>query len=218
MSTDNHVSWRELIKHIVNQIIVSLLLIFLTLSSAYLIWGWITIEDLRKYCATNSMDFETTMTELISDFSAMEMSADKNFASVKLSTSGHALPISRYIFPFTTAHTDKESISISTGSFLEPVLLISENTRNTSFCFGIGYLVGLFMVSLEHLQGKKPTKTRLILRPILGGTASMLLFIVIISGGALMWNEVNGVKGLSVGLIAVIGSLYYEKFSKLVVF
>ena len=46
----------------------------------------------------------------------------------------------------------------------------------------------------------------------------MLLFIVIISGGALMWNEVNGVKGLSVGLIAVIGSLYYEKFSKLVVF
>ena len=60
MITDNQKSWRELTKHIVNQMIVSLLLIILSLSSVYLIWGWITIEDLRKYCASKGMDFETT--------------------------------------------------------------------------------------------------------------------------------------------------------------
>jgi hypothetical protein len=42
--------------------------------------------------------------------------------------------------------------------------------------------------------------------------ASALLFIIIISGGALLWEGVDRVRGLSVGIIAVLASLNCERF------
>lgn len=197
---------------------VFLLKATLTILSIYLIWGWITINDMRKYCIENGLDFEKTMHEIMPALDDYEIKAGESGPSVKVIPEKKNVPISRYIVPFLTVDVDKNSASFFHGALLEPILGISENTRNATFCFSIGYLVGLFIVALEYLKGKQLSTRRLILRPTLGGISSMLLFIIILSGGSLIWNEVNGVKGLSIGIIATIGSIYCEKFTNLVSF
>ena len=56
---------------------------------------------------------------------------------------------------------------------------------------------------------------RCFLRPILGGLAAGLLFITIISGGAIIWEGTESVRGYSVGIIAVFASLKCEQLPRL---
>lgn len=190
--------------------------LLLFLLSVYIILGWITIEDLRKYCATNGLDFESTLSTLVPTATIGEFKANENGYSFKENHSGSNSPVNRYLIPFNTFRMGKDGFRSVTGAVFEPFLFLSENSRNAVSCFGIGYLVGILMIGLESLRGRAPSTKRFLLRPAMGGTSAVLLFVVIISGGALIWNEVNGIKGLSLGMIAVIGSLLCEKFAGLV--
>ncbi len=191
----------------------TLLLSFL---SVYIILGWITFEDLRKYCVDNKLDFESTLTALVPSETMGDLKMDAEGISIKDYHSGTSSPVYRYLIPFNFMYFKNHEFCTLTGAALEPFLGLSENARNAVCCFGIGYLVGILMLGLESLKGKNPSIKRLLLRPILGGISAVLLFVVILSGGALIWNEVNGIKGLSLGLLAVIGSLLCEKFEALV--
>lgn len=202
--------------HAIRKGLAWLFTILLCTASVYIIWGWITIEDIHKYCATNGLDFEKTLSSLVSDTTIGHMEGNEKGYTLKDIHSGSDFPLYRYLAPFSIHSYGEKGFSLFTGAILEPFLIISENSRNVVSCFGIGYLVGILIIGLESLKGSSISIRRLLLRPMLGGTSAALLFIVILSGGSLIWNEVNGAKGLSLGLIAVIGSLLCEKFSDLI--
>jgi hypothetical protein len=191
----------------------------LSLFSLYLVWGWITIEDVRKYCAVNNLDFETTINQMSGDEldSVSIVAGNNNNQSFSLKTKPPCVhPIARYALPVLWVKAgDKNGMSATSFSVLEPILLLSENMRNAFFCFGLGYLVSLFMLGLRYLR-KEDVNKFLLLRPVLGAASATLLFIIIISGGALIWNEVAGVRGLSLGIISLIGAVYCERFKELV--
>ncbi len=195
---------------------VGLLVFFLTLLSIYILWGWITMDDLHKYCDSNGLDFEKTLTALTPSESIGETKVEDNVLKIKDLQSGSYLPISRYLIPFNIMKVTKEGYSSTTGAVLTPFLAVTENTRNAICCFGIGYLVSLLVIGLEFLKEVEVSMKRFLLRPLLGGISATILFIVILSGGAFIWNEVGGVKGLSLGLVAVIGSLFCENFKRIV--
>lgn len=131
------------------------------------------------------------------------------------------LPIYRYVVPFHVTKTFESNDGKNTkkseyiGAWLLPFLMCTENTRNTLFCYGLGCLVSLFLVSIELLIGKSVNFRRCFLRPILGGLAAGLLFITIISGGAIIWEGDESVRGYSVGIIAVFASLKCEQLPRL---
>ena len=116
----------ESIVRILKTFLVSLTLIIITGLSIYLIWGWITIEDIRKYCNSKGLDFETTVYEIIPDLGGFEIKVDKNGGSVKKSPDGHELPISRYVFPFTIVDTKEKSASMAGSGFA--ILLLKQFT------------------------------------------------------------------------------------------
>jgi hypothetical protein len=202
--------------HMTGKGVAWLATLLLSLLSVYIILGWITIEDLRKYCVTNGLNLESTLSALVPTETIGEFKGDKKGYSFKDYHSGSNSPVYRYLLPFNMIHMEKDSLHTVTGAVFEPFLALSENSRNAVCCFGIGYLVGILMIGLESLRGRAPSTKRLLLRPTLGGISGVLLFVVILSGGALIWNEVNGIKGLSLGMIAVIGSLLCERFADLV--
>lgn len=194
--------------------------------SAYLVWGWLTIADIQKYCTANKLPFEETLKDLlpISHESAkdihIQLTPDKQLQMLSVSNYysrvGSQLPIYRYTLPFQQTFTrsvnGKEKTSFEcTGAWLLPFLMCTENMRNTLFCFGLGFIVSLFLVGIEHLSGKPIDFRRCLLRPLLGGLAAALLFITIISGGAFLWEETERIRGLSVGIIAVFASLKCER-------
>ena len=190
--------------------------VILTILSLYLIWGWLTLEDIRKYCSTNKLDFEETLRELVPGNSIEGFKGDKNGWSLEHYKSGSALPVYRYLVPFDLTTMSKDGFSATTGAVLEPFLGFSENVRHSIFCFAVGYLVGLLVIGVERLRGLYLSCSWILLRPLLGGLSAMLLLIIVISGGELIWNEVSGLRGLSVGLIGAIGSLMYDHFTALV--
>jgi len=222
----------EKIMTILKRITTALVLIIFISLSIYTIWGWLTMQDIRSYCAREGLDTEQVLYLLAQasyDFTATTMERGKKVDSGDISlTESVKIPsyIARlYIMRVFKNHKtkfnpensslleDEESTIVVTP--LDTFLYASENVSNLICCFGIGYMMGILVVGVEFIRGIKISSMRLIFRPLVGALASFLLLIVIISGGSVIWNQVAGVKGLSLGMIGVIGSLFCEKIKPL---
>ncbi len=225
MTDAEHKSITTRLAVVASRILRRLAIVALTCVSAYLVWGWLTIVDIQAYCTANKLPLEETLMDLIPiphESAQLQFTPDKQLLSVSNYhyRVGSLLPIYRYVLPFQQTIKlnigAKEQTSFEcTGAWLLPFLMYTENTRNTLFCFGLGFIVSLFLVGTEHLRGKPVDSRRCLLRPLLGGVAAALLFVFIISGGAMLWQEVDHVRGLSVGIIAVLASLNCERFPQL---
>ena len=198
-----------------------------TVLSVYIVWGWLTIQDIRSYCAKNQLEVEDVLYSLALDTPdnfSMTLSEDKLLLQPSNpSEDAKLLPIRRFRLPFShmsvktakkeIGQTDKkiQTATVTTFMLLEPFLYLSENVNHFFCSIGVGYMMGLLIVGVEFLKPKKPSLSRLILRPLVGALASGILLIVIISGGSIIWNDVAGMNGLSLGMIAIIGCVFCEK-------
>ena len=202
-----------MIKRIMTTLTVSLL----TSLSIYLIWGWLTINDICTWSAKQGLDSEKVLSYLAQD-PDFELVSDPNgrmSARIKPTSGGPHYAISRLALGFAMVTLEEGKGSVRIGSLLQPFLFLSENVNRLFCCFGIGYMTGLLVVGIEFLRKKECTQSRLIIRPLAGALAACLLFIIVISGGAIIWNEVAGMNGLSLGMIGVIGSLFCDRLKVL---
>jgi hypothetical protein len=135
-------------------------------------------------------------------------------------------PILRWTVPFVigpTAKFDKDGKpewfeGAFRGALLEPFMGVSENTVNGVCSLALGALISLVIVFVEALKNKPVGRKRLLLRPIAGALGALCTYLIILSGGSLIWNQVAGVSGLSLGVISSIGAIYVEKLQKYATF
>jgi amino acid transporter len=106
-------------------------------------------------------------------------------------------------------------MSIFMLSPINPFLFFSDNVLNVLFSFALGYAISSVFVLLKYLERGEVSDRYVVLRPIAGGAVSACIFVMVISGGNLIWQQVSGVNGLSVGVIAAIGSVYCERFERM---
>ncbi len=201
----------------IKNIATTILIVLFALLSIYLIWGWLTVNDICTWSSKQGLDSDKVLSSLIWDPDS-KISQDPNGRidfSIK-SRPGEHYNISRLALSFLALKGGDKNISAMCGGVLEPFLFLSPNVNKLFCCFGIGYMTGLLVVGIEFLKKNESTQSRLVFRPLIGALASCLLFIVIISGGAVIWNEVAGINGLSLGMIGVIGSLFCEKIKLLI--
>lgn len=198
--------------------------IFLCIS-IYTIWGWLTLADIKKKALENNLSVEVVLDSLWAGaFHDVEFSTSSknnkdseanNSSEIRISMKAPAER--RFLNRLNIQYC---SVSSTGGykeiSFLVPFLCISDNVANFLFCFGIGYLISLLLVLVKMIKGKSSlTLNYAFLRPPLGALASSCLFLLVIAGGTLMWENVSNVKSLSLGAISIIGALYCEKLEKI---
>lgn len=194
------------------KIATGLILFSLISLSIYVLWGWLTIQDIRSYCAKEKIDPEMVLDYLATGTHQLEyMKVDPNGVRMRWAPDKIDIPISRFNISMILIDATGKKMKVTEVMFLSPFVSVSENTNNLFCCFGIGYMTGILVVGIEFLKKKKALLSRLIFRPLLGALASCILLIVILSGGSVIWNEVAGMNGLSLGMIGVVGCLFCEK-------
>lgn len=187
-------------------------------------WGWLTLADIKKNAIENNLNVEAVLDSLWAGaFHDIEFSASSN--SVKNSEAHNSETRISLKTPTERRYLNRLNIQywsipekggFKEISFLVPFLCISDNVANFLFCFGIGYLISLLLVLVKMIKGRSTmTLLYIFLRPPLGALASSCLFILVIAGGTLMWENVSNVKSLSLGAISIIGALYCEKLEKI---
>ena len=199
---------------------------FLLAGSLYCIWGWITISDLKSECQRKGLDSAQVLSALqyLPAAKITQLSTNGPTSTLEL-LPGPAVPpgFRRYSPGFH--HTSAENESSSTGtkevmdifmvSPLNPFLFFADNALNVIFCFALGYAISSVFVLLKYLKRGDVSERYALLRPIAGGAVSACIFVMVLSGGNLIWQQVSGVNGLSVGVIAAIGSVYCERFERI---
>jgi hypothetical protein len=196
-------------------------------TSIYGVWGWTTLNDIRKYCEANQLDYHEVVDGMIADVSVSIKDHPGGEVSTQIETKTTKEPIFKWVIPFSlvfdasntgTRDGKTHGLSYFQGGVLEPLLVLSENTANGLFSLAIGCLISMVVVISEVLKGKGISNTRLILRPIAGSLGSLCTYLIILSGGSIIWNGVAGVSGLSIGLMSAIGAIYVEKLPRYATF
>src|SRR5687768_6944298 len=101
-------------------------------------------------------------------------------------------------------------------SLLGLFILVSENVVNTMFAFGAAYVMSTLVVLAKALKAtarsKAITAEYVLLRPLCGALAAGCLFVLVLSGGRLLWTQVGNTNSLAIGVIAAIATVYCERF------
>lgn len=193
-------------------------------ASLYGVWGWVTLSDVRRYCEQNKLDYQATLDGMIGQItgtvSVSEKGVESNTRVVHTDE-----PIYRWTIPFQIGPSYSKQTDGSTmvwggfqGAMLEPFIALSDNTANGVCSMALGCLISLVIVFVESLKEKPVTAKRLLLRPIAGMLGSLCTYLIILSGGAIIWNQAAGVSGLSLGIISAIGTIYVEKLTSYATF
>lgn len=210
----------------------------LLLASAYLVWGWITLSDIRSKCEKKGYDFDAVMSSLISSPSDL-MTLVNLYSGTNIHPAGTNLSLintqfvefGRYGVHFLrlgSDHTTTEKAKNGTneitvrqrvrddsmGGFIEPFAFMSDNFVNLLFCLGIGYLMSSTLLLLKLLKNTTLSIRYIVLRPVAGSLVGGCLFILVLSGGALFWTNASHVSGLSIGVLAAFGAAYCERFER----
>lgn len=196
-----------------------LLSALLLAGSLYCIWGWITISDIKSECQRKGLDSTQVLSALGYAPAARvtQRSTNGNISTLEIA-SGPTVPAGfrRYSpdYKSYSAGTDG-NMSIALVSPLNPFLFFSDNVLNVIFSFALGYAISSIFVLLKYLKRGEVSERYVVLRPIAGGAVSACIFVMVLSGGNLIWQQVSGVNGLSAGVIAAIGSVYCERFERI---
>jgi hypothetical protein len=189
---------------------------------------------MRQWCLKNNINVEDFFYRISKDVDFKITDEPNCFKVNLLPDTSKKESICRYIIPIVRVTAEQTKYSSKPGvdanlffknkepiasneariisfSVLEPFLNCSENVNNLLCCFGIGYVTSLLIVGNRFLKQNSIPHAVLVFRPLLGALASCILLIIILSGGAVIWNEVAGIRGLSLGMIGVIGSLSCDK-------
>ena len=190
------------------------------LLSIYLIWGWLTLSDIKKKARENNLDEEEVLKGLLDVGFTLECTTEKdehgNVVSRKISPRATNLDnyLSRLVLRYSNYNCNEHGITnLNVCFLLDPFLRTTGNVANFMFCFGVGYLISSLIVIIRYMQNKAKISYRYIFwRPFAGALAADCFFLIIISGGSIIWNSVSDIKGLSLGFIAVFGAIYCERF------
>jgi hypothetical protein len=213
----------------IKKIIIFNTVCILSFYSFICIWGWLTVEEVKIWSKENNTTIDEiyslieqpweNLARKISNNNIGSSAEIKAINFVKRINSGfylHKIPKDYFDRNINNNDSlglwDKMHIMIPFWD-LKFYLGLPEKMLNLLACLSIGYLTSLIIVGIENLKSNSEMQfRRLILRPVIGGLSSMILLIVIYSGGSIIWNEIGGVRGLSLGTIAVLASLYCERF------
>ncbi len=197
--------------------------LFLFLASIYLLWGWITINDIIGRCKTEGLDVDKVLTALITGPPDIVENRDASEKLLDVNIKPQEAPVQfhRYTLAYEFETKSEENmgnpnqtirLSRATVGPLEPFLHCSDNFRNVLFCLGLGYLMSSVLLILRYLK-KVPLANRyLLFRPIAGALAAVCLFVTILSGGKMFWASGAELNSSSVGLIGALGAFYCERF------
>ena len=196
----------------IQYIVISIFIIV----SGYGIWGWITLNDIRQYCTDKNLDFEKVIIDCIPEMPSFSYEDDRKGAytfSIPSQSIEKKYPeLERYFVPFLSVKlNDKGLQNISVVSILGPFLFLTENTSNAIFCLALGYVMSLSLVAIKFIRDGQITFKFIFLRPLVGSLSSLVLYLIILSGGKLIWVEAAGVSSLSLGVISAVASIYCEK-------
>jgi hypothetical protein len=198
----------------------------LILASLYLVWGWITLSDIRAYCDQNRLNFDDVMIGLQGDGlgPAVEVGPEGKDGTrpSKITpppTTNAVLKRLRMNYTQWGVIVEKSgaaTVWYSDFSLITPFTKLSENVVNTLFAFGAAYVMSTLVVLAKSLKAtarsKKVTAEYVLLRPLCGALAAGCLYVLIMSGGRLIWTNVSNTNSLAIGVIAAIATVYCEKF------
>lgn len=192
--------------------------LMLVIFSFYLVWGWITLNDIRQYCDDHNLDYEQFAMGCIPElpgfnFAQNRENGDSEFEILSRSnkSDGQHGPERYFVHFLRVSFGGEGSPEILAGSLLSPFLFMTENTANAVFCLGLGYIISLLIVGIRFNKGDDVSFSQVLCRPLLGSLGSMVFFLIVFSGGKLLWAETSGVSGVSLGVIALIASIHCEK-------
>lgn len=195
----------------------------LFLLSLYCLWGWVTVSDIKAQSEKHGYDFDRVMASMVSESTNANFGRGTTSETVTLSPKdeslfkrlkiGESASIQRSVTN-NLGQPMIELFEIKVG-YLDPFFRVSDNVVNLVFTFGVGYVMSSVLVMLALLKKKPVAKSFILLRPLAGAMVSVCLFVVVLSGGRILWESAAHPNGLSVGIIAAIGSLYCERFDKI---
>jgi hypothetical protein len=220
--------WSQKVRRYVVGTLVGIWNTIFILISLYLAWGWITISDVRSYCEQKGLNFEEVI-EGIANPPGPSISSTKEGFKVTFPKDDAVLRRLRINLttltvqpPPTTAATSQPTHSevagfwFFQGNLFEFFAILSENVINTLFAFGVGYLVSMLIVGAHALRSKSPRGAFYVwLRPLLGGMAAATLFVLVLSGGKLIWAQVSHTNSTAIGVLGIAGAVWCEKFDTL---
>ena len=215
-------SWRGALKFIFHLVVI--------VGSIYLTYGWLTISDIRSAAVSRGMDPEIVFEELArqSKITVTEggykVSKPSGFLSrlrgsvVKIKISNEYRSSEDSEEPVEGDVESGPKIALQ-GRAIDSVeymplfvfLVLSPNVLNFLFCIGVGSLIGYVIVLVQLLRDEPLAPRYALLRPLVGGCAAGILFLIVISGGSLFWAGAQEVNGISVGILSTIGALYCER-------
>lgn len=184
-----------------------------------------TISDVKKKAIEKNMDDNVVLSTLFIQH-ALASSDDNMQVVLSDEARDNALFFQRY-FPSlardvtiteygSNGKTTKVIRSRYFVSWLFPFLRISENVANVLFCFGIGCIISTLLVVILFLKNAPISNRYIILRILGGGLASSCIFLIIIAGGNLLWENTSDIKGFSIGVISALGAIYCERFKQII--
>jgi hypothetical protein len=208
---------------LVQRILIAVVHIPLLLLSAFCLWGWVTVSDIKIQAEKHGYDYNAVIAAMLGE--PVETNALGGIGPNSRSPTpppvsflnrlriGESLSLSRNLTN-SLGQPVTESLEVKV-SYLDPFFRISVNAVNVLFIFGIGYIMSSVLVWSAYLRNKPITVRFWVLRPIVGAMVSVCLYIIVLSGGRILWDGTAQPNSLSLGLIAVLGSLYGERFEKM---
>jgi hypothetical protein len=192
--------------------------------SLYLVWGWVTLADIRNYCEKHNLDFEKTLLPIASSggpgfhFVRPATQGDKSNFEINIPGSDNEnQPLIRlrpYLQRVIIDDNDdpkKIKVSISQINLFYPFVFLSENVVNTLFIFAGAYLIGVLILFLRFLRRGRARLRAWFLRPLAGAFTAATFWLLFLAGVGMVWSEVSSPRATSLGVFALFGAIYYER-------
>jgi len=201
----------------IKYIIAIIINIIISVFCLYYIWGWITINDIKKDCKKRNIDFDEEIYNIIpSSVSCQKKSSPESIgfqvheSNEKNIYRRYWVGIYRYEYSSENSESTQDSFSQKSIDFLYPFVVLTDNNLNLGLCFSIGFITSIALVIIKYIKNQKQGLMFLYLRPIVGGIVSYLLLLVILSGGIIFFREIGDINGFSVGIVAIFGGVKCE--------
>jgi hypothetical protein len=183
--------------------------------SAFFLWGWLTVSDLRARAKEMNRDWESLVDDLMTTRYEVKDKAVSIQTPDAKPLGQHALR-SHGIFSRVYLREDGSLASSEFTSlevnWLGLVLRLTDNALALVTALSVGYTMGIFKLLLMLRTKRPPRFLKLCaLEPVLSALGAALLFLLICAGGALLWDDTSSFRRISLPLIAVIGALQAKK-------
>lgn len=205
----------------------------LILLSIYTTWGWLTIVDIRAKCEKHGVNFDQVIESFISEGPNTNLKVETNGDThVEITWKPGAFPgFRRYALSFSTAdislHSEvktsrtnnvvnsseihEPSIWTFDGGLIEPFAALTDNVVNCIFCAGLAYLMSCSVMVVRSFRKAALTPRYVFWRPIAGALWAVCFFLMVMSGGKLLWEKGATMNNAALGVIAAFAAVSCER-------